>query len=82
MFDDVPRFLARRDHGLGRYSEQSIEAIHGLEYKKWQNYKTDIANKNYSSQPTARRVLNFDTSNKDNAEPAAKASSKGEPKTF
>ena len=50
LFDDIPRFLATRDHGLGRYSEQSIEAIHSLENKKWQNYKVDLTNKNYPTQ--------------------------------
>ena len=50
LFDDVPRFLDARDHGLGRYSEQSIEAIHSLENNKWQNYKVDMASKNYSPQ--------------------------------
>ena len=50
LFDDIPRFLATRDHGLGRYSEQSIEAMHSLENNKWQNYKVDMANKNYPAQ--------------------------------
>ena len=50
LFQDVPRFLASRDHGLGRYSEQAIETSHSLENQKWQNYKVDLMNKNYSSQ--------------------------------
>ena len=50
LFQDVPRFLASRDHGLGRYSEQAIETIHSLENEKWKNYKVDMFNKNYASQ--------------------------------
>ena len=50
LFDDVPRFLATKDHGLGRYSEQAIEAIHSLENEKWKNYAVDLRNKNYSAQ--------------------------------
>ena len=50
LFQDIPRFLSTRDHGLGRYSEQAIETIHSLENSKWQNYKVDLANKNYYNQ--------------------------------
>ena len=50
LFHDVPRFLATRDHGLGRYSEQAIEAIHALENETWKNYKVDLANDNYGIQ--------------------------------
>ena len=50
LFDDIPRFLASKDHGLGRYSEQAIEAIHGIENSKWDNYKVDLANENYDKQ--------------------------------
>ena len=50
LFCDIPRFLASRDHGLGRYSEQAIEAIHSLEDKTWQNYKVGLAHKNYPAQ--------------------------------
>ena len=50
LFHDIPRFLASRDHGLGRYSEQAIEAIHSIENDKWQSYKVDLANNNYDNQ--------------------------------
>ena len=50
LFDDVPRFLATRDHGLGRYSEQAIEAIYAVENNRWKNYAVDLRNKNYGAQ--------------------------------
>ena len=50
LFHDIPRFLASRDHGLGRYSEQAIEAAHSLENATWVNYQVDLANKNYGLQ--------------------------------
>ena len=50
LFHDIPRFLASRDHGLGKYSEQAIESVHSLENDIWENYKVDLANKNYSVQ--------------------------------
>ena len=50
LFDDIPRFLEFKDHGLGRYSEQAIEAMHAIENNKWQSYKVDLANENYDNQ--------------------------------
>ena len=50
LFHDIPRFLASRDHGLGKYSEQAIESVHTLENDTWENYQVDLANKNYGIQ--------------------------------
>ena len=50
LFHDIPRFLASRDHGLGKYSEQAIESAHSLENSIWQNYRVDLANDNYGLQ--------------------------------
>ena len=50
LFHDVPRFLATRDHGLGKYSEQAIESVHTLENNTWENYQVDLANEKYGSQ--------------------------------
>ena len=50
LFHDVPRFLATRDHGLGKYSEQAIESVHTLENNTWENYQVDLANEKYGPQ--------------------------------
>ena len=50
LFQDIPRFLEYRDHGLGKYSEQAIESAHALENGTWEKYKVDLANTNYGIQ--------------------------------
>ena len=62
LFQDVPRFLATRDHGLGVYSEQAIETAHTLENVSWERYKVDLASKNYGTQ-MLRSTLSFNGKN-------------------
>ena len=62
LFDDIPRFLASRDHGLGKYSEQAIEAMHTLEWQTWENYQVDLAKPNYGVQ-MLRSTLDLNSKN-------------------